>query len=310
MSHPVPAPANAEERLLLAGFTARRIVAQCRAHAESVTKRLSDRINGAAATTPCGEDVAAGRRGSHGIALQERINTLESMSNALVVHLRGLEVLMNHKIFYALPTVPIVRALAEVASTCSWMLEPGLTADDRAARGYASLFRTIEQNQAQLKDTRATREWLVEVVTESGARIQRRVVAGKSTDEIGTVSVRRAHAKTAFKYHHRLEQQIPSISAMYSGMSAMAHGETTATGLAWNSTDVLLRMVAKVSLESTRAWSTAVHTWTGSELLADFINPIDEANIIKSMPPDQVVEFEALRQRNQPVYSPDVESNR
>lgn len=47
----------------------------------------------------------------------------------------------------------------------------------------------------------------------------------------------------------------------------MAHGEGGAMGLAWNSTDVLLRMVSKVALESTRAWSTAVHIWTGSQPL-------------------------------------------
>lgn len=232
------------------------------------------------------------------------------MSNALISHLRGLEVLLKNEIFYALPTVPIVRALAEVASTCSWMLEPGLTSDDRAARGYASLFRTIEQNQALMPDARATREWLVKVVTGSGAKIQRRVVQEKTTEEIGTVRVGRAHAKTAFKYQQRLHQQIPSISDMYSGMSAMAHGESSAMGLAWDSTDVLLRMVAKVSLGSTRAWSTAVHAWTGSQLLADFVNPTDEANIIKSMPSEQIAELEALRQRIEPMYSPDGESNR
>lgn len=231
------------------------------------------------------------------------------MSNALISHLRGLELLLKNEVFYALPTVPIARALAEVASTCSWMLEPGLTTDDRAARGYASLFRTIEQNQALMPDAKATRERLVKIVTESGARIQRRVVQEKATADISTVHVGRAHAKTAFKYQHRLDQQIPSISDMYSGMSAMAHGETSAMGLAWDSTDVLLRMVAKVSLGSTRAWSTAVHAWTGSELLADFVNPTDEANIIKSMPPELVAEFEGRRQEIELAYSPDVESN-
>lgn len=292
-----PRPTNADERLHLAWRTADRIVSQCRAHAETVTGRLSDRINSAAASTPCGKDVAAGRQGFHGIALQERIDVLEGMSNALVVHLRGLEVLIKNDIFYALPTIPLVRAVAEVAATCSWMLEPGLTSDDRAARAYASLFRTIEQNKANMEDPRKARELLVAVVEGSGAKIQRRVRDEVPTEEIGTVHVGRAHAKTAFTYSARLQQQIPSISSMYSGMSAMVHGENAAMSLAWGSTDVLLRLVAKVALESTRAWSTAVHVWTGAEPQTDFVNPADEANIRASMPPEQIAEFEArLRQ--------------
>lgn len=215
--------ASDEARLQLAWHTARRIVSQCRAHAETVVGRLSDRVNNAAFGTPCGEDVAAGRVGSHEIALQERLDILESMSNAVVSHLCGLEVLIKNEVFYALPTVPIVRSLAEVAATCSWMLEPGLTTDERAARGYASLFHTVEQNRGHMKDAVQARELLVKIVTGSGGKIQRRIIQDVTTEEVGTVRVGRAHAKTAFKYHHRLQEQIASVSAMYSGMSAMIH---------------------------------------------------------------------------------------
>lgn len=286
-------PATEEERLQLAAYTAERIISQCRAHAESVVGKLSDRINKASASTPCGQDVAAGRAGSHKVAFQERLDIVESMSNAVVSYLHGLEVLIKNEIFYSLATVPIIRSLAEVAATCHWMLEPGLTTDDRAARGYASLFRTVEQSKARMKEPAKARELLVHIVTNSGGKIQRRVSAGVTTDEIGTVWVGRAHAKTAFKYHHRLQQQIPAVSAMYSGMSAMIHGEAVAIGLAWDSADVLYRMVAKVAMESTRAWSVAVNTWTGTEYRGPFVNEADEANIINSMPPEQVAEFRA-----------------
>lgn len=292
-------PATEEERLQLAAYTARRIISQCRAHAETVVGRLSGRINKAASSTPCGQDVAAGRAGSHKVAFQERLDILESMSNAVVSYLGGLDVLLENEVFYALPTVPILRSLAEVAATCRWMLEPGLTADDRAARGYASLFYTVEQSKARMDDPVAAREKLVVIVTEGGGRVQRRVSAGAPTDEVGTVRVGRAHAKTAFKYQHRLQQQIPSISSMYSGMSAMIHGESPALGLAWDSPDVLFRMLAKVALESTRAWSSAVNTWTGIEHLAPFVNAADEANIIKSMPPEHIAEFNAELRRMQ-----------
>ncbi|MGI6879949.1 hypothetical protein [Microbacterium sp. gxy059] len=219
------------------------------------------------------------------------------MSNAVVSYLCGREVLLKHETLYSLSTVPILRSLAEVAATCHWMLEPGFTADGRAARGYASLFYTVEQNRARVEDCARTRELLVKIVAESGGKIQRGVRDGETPQEVGTVRVGRAHAKTAFKYHHRLEQQIPAISSMYSGMLAMIHGETAALGVAWDSADVLLRMVAKVTLESTRASSEAVNTWTGTEYRAPFVNEADAANIIRSMPPELIAEFEAeLRQ--------------
>lgn len=75
-------------------------------------------------------------------------------------------------------------------------------------------------------------------------------------------------------------------------MSAMIHGEKPAMDLAWESTDVLLRILAQVTLNSTRAWSTAVNTWVGSELLGPFFNLKDEQSIIKSMPPELLAEFQ------------------
>lgn len=292
-------PTKDEERLQLAARTAERIISQCRAHAEAVVGKLSDRINNAATSTPCGQDIVAARAGSHKVALQERLDIVESMSNAVVSYLRGLEVLIKNEIFYALSTVPIIRSLAEVAATCHWMLEPGLTTEDRAARGYASLFRTVEQSKARMEDPAKARELLVQIVTDSGGKVQRRVSEGVTTDEVGTVRVGRSHARVAFKYQHRLQQQIPSISTMYSGMSAMIHGEGAAIGLAWDSADVLFRMVAKVALESTRAWSDAVNTWTGTEYRGPFVNETDQANIINSMPPEQVAEFKAELRRAQ-----------
>lgn len=225
------------------------------------------------------------------------MRNMQSMSNALVSHLHGLDVLITHEPFLALPTIPILRALAEVAATTSWMLTPGLSGDERAARGYASLFRTLEQNRTHMERADEFRERLVKEITQNGGRIQRRVVRGEATDAIGTVHVGRAHAKTAFKYQQRLQTQIPAIGSMYPGMSALVHGEGAALGLAWDWTAVTLRMIAKVALESTRAWSNAVHVWTGTELIRPFVNPVDEENIIRSMPPEQIAEFEAERQK-------------
>lgn len=61
-------------------------------------------------------------------------------------------------------------------------------------------------------------------------------------------------------------------------------------------------MVAKVTLESTRAWSSAVNTWIGAELLAPFVNPSDEANIIRSMQPEHIAEFEGCSSTTDALY--------
>lgn len=134
------------------------------------------------------------------------MNTLELMSNAVSSHQHGLEALLMNEIFYALPTAPVLRSLAEVAATISWMLEPGLAADDRAVRGYALLFLTIGQNKFQLMDANNARELIAKMVIGSGGKIQRRVVQQRLTEDVGRVRLGRAHAKTAFKYQHRFEQ--------------------------------------------------------------------------------------------------------
>lgn len=74
------------------------------------------------------------------IAFQQRINHVESMSNGLLSHLEGRNVLLRHDTFYPLPAIPIVRSIAEIAASCSWMLNTDIDSDARDARAYASLF--------------------------------------------------------------------------------------------------------------------------------------------------------------------------
>lgn len=66
--------------------------------------------------------------------------TPQTLSNALISHLRGLYVLMGHETFYPLPAMTVTRSIAEVASSLSWMLHPGSPPmlDPRAATQRSS----------------------------------------------------------------------------------------------------------------------------------------------------------------------------
>lgn len=276
-----------EERWKLAHRAVRSLVSQCRAHARMVMGDLSHRLDVAHPGSPYGRDLAEAKAGLHLNAYKQIISEVEALNNALIAHLCGLEVLLKNQELFVLPLVPIVRAIAEVASSVCWMLQPAST-DERAARGYASIFFALEQYASNLRDSAGLRDALVGVIESGGGRVQRR----GDTDAVGTVHVGRAHAKISFKYQHRMERTIPFVAGVYGQVSAMVHGETFANDVGWETPDTVIRLVGKVAVESTRAWSEAVNAWTGAET-SSFLNRQDEDDLIRSLPPELLAKFTA-----------------
>ncbi len=284
-----------EYRFYLAVGAARKIVSQCRAHVESATSKLSSRVERAASATPHGRDLAAASDGDHSLAYRQRIAHVESMCNALLSHLRGLEVLLLHDTFYPLPAIPVVRSIAEVAASCSWILDSNIGPDERAARAYASLFRSLETTISATLPADAAmatmlRESLIQELRGRGVRVVRRVRNEVQTDEVSQVHVGRSQAKTNYQYSLRVATEIPLIAGTYSGMSGITHGEYTHLSSSWDSPDTHARLIGLVSQRSVEAWSRAVHTWVGVEP-GPFINPNDQKNLIRSMPRALLAEF-------------------
>lgn len=116
--------------------------------------------------------------GVHVIAFAMRCEFFESMTNALVAHLQGLEVLVKGDLFHALPAIPISRSVAEVAASFAWLFDPEGDHDQRAACTYAAAFRYLEKSNLDLagegEGQRAPiREKLIEELAERGVRVVR-----------------------------------------------------------------------------------------------------------------------------------------
>lgn len=296
----VTAEDDDDARFQLAAEATRRLVGQCRAHVAGATTKLSFRLENAPASTPFATDYASAAQGDHLIAFEQRIKHVEAMCNALLAHLRGLEVLLNHDTFYPLPAVSIARAAAEVSASCAWILDSTIGSDERAARAYAALFRSIEKNISETltSDSEATerlRERLVKELSGRGIRVVRRVKDKKITAEVAQVLVGRAHAKTNFQYSQRIAEEIPSIGGMYSGMSGAAHGEHVYISTSWDSPDMFARMIGVVVHRSVEAWSRAIHSWIGVQP-GPFINQNDVKNLIRSMPRESRDRFQTMSQ--------------
>lgn len=286
-----------DDRFQSAAFAARRIVTQCRAHVEKSTAKLSARTDRASPKSPYGIDAIATAAGTHLIAFEQRIEHVESMCNALVSHLRGLEVLLQQDTLHPLPAIPITRSIAEVSASCSWMLNPKLDFDQRAARSYAALFRAIDASITASRggDSSRTTEFrqrLVDEVTAHGVRVVRRVKDGKVLEEVAQVTVGRAHAKTGFQYSRRVADEIPRVAGLYSGMSGVAHGEHIPIATSWDAPDAYARMIGAVARWSVGSWSQAVHSWVGVEP-GEFVNHVDYDRLVRSMPPRHPAEFSA-----------------
>lgn len=283
------------ERFQQAARAAQRLVSQCRAHVTRVTSRLSDWTESASSTSPLGVDVAAVKGGSHYVAFQQRIRQVESDSNAVAGHLYGLEVLMTSDTFYPLPAVAITRSIAELCANLAWILDPRVGVDERAARGYAALFRAIESTStAAPTQAEEARNKLIGILDATKVRINRAVEksTGRERPEVAQVIVGKAQAKTRFQYSQRIPDQIPSLGHMYSLMSGITHGEFAHVSTSWETPDALARLIGTVTHRAVNAWSLAVHDWVGIEP-APFLNQMDIDNLIDSMSPELLAEFKA-----------------
>lgn len=283
-----------EVRFQLAANAARRLVSQCLAHAERVSSRASDRLADAAPASPFGVDQTRALSGEHPQALKQMLDHLEAASNALVSHLAGLKRLLDDETFHPLPAMVIARSIAEVASSCVWMLGPGLSPDDRTARAYAAMFLAVQSSISTSTPDDAARmtklrDELILELDKPGAGVQvvLRVRDGVAQDDVAQIIVgrspTRARAKVQFAYSQRVRDEIPSVSGLYSAMSGVVHGEHVSITTSWNTPDAFARVIGHVAAESTQAWSRAVHDWVGVTPVV-FLNEVDRQNILLSIP--------------------------
>lgn len=285
-----------DARFQLAADAARRIVRQCRTHVDASTLRYAGRLAAASASTPYGIEAAAASQGQHKLALQWKVAHAEATSNAMLSHLLGLDILLQQGTFYPLPAMPIARSIAEVAASTSWALAANVEPDERAARGYAGLFRSLEKSisgslTSDAERHRVLREGIVQDLAKSGVRVVRHAKKGISTDEVSQVIVGRAHAKTRFQYSQRVAEEIPTIGETYSGMSGVVHGEQIHLSTSWLIPDTYARLIGLVVQESVEAWSRAMHTWVGVQA-GVFINPNERLKLIHSVPKQYRASFD------------------
>jgi len=275
---------------------AREVLVQSRSHVERTLKGLANQMLAAESATAYAQDLDAASNKLHHRAFDERVEYVETTSNALRSHLRGLEIVMDADTLYTLPATLIARGIAEVAAACSWMLAD-VNADERAARGYASLFRGLENliatSGAQVAE-RATRirEMLIVELADQHVRVQRREKRGKTQDDIAVVTVGRSHAKTNYQYSQRVFSEIPAVGALYSSLSAVAHGDSTHLSVSWDAPDIYVRRIGVVVHRSVEAWSRAIHSWVGAEH-EPFVDQLHLAELINSMDPEHLAEFRA-----------------
>lgn len=283
----------------LASEAARRLVSQCRAHVEKSNRKIGDRVNGSVAGTPCRIDFERAKSRVHPHAFDHQLKRLEAMSNALISHLHGLQVLMSDDTFYPLPAMAIARSIAEVSSAAIWGLRPGLSPDERAVRSYASLFAMLERGvrsggEDSAPRTREIREELVASLANSRPKVHvvRRVKDAIQQDDVAQVQIGKASAKVQFQYSQRLMDEIPIVGGLYDQMSAATHGDHAAVSASFDTPASYARGIAQITLESTKAWSLAVHTWIGITP-AMFWNETDLQNLRNSIPAEERAEFEA-----------------
>lgn len=280
---------DADEDFLLAMYATTRLVKQCEAHTRKAVARLNDRVNAAARSSPCGVDRARAERGLHRTALDRRIKDLEDASNTLAMHQLALVQLLSGTVFLPLPVISITRSVAEISAFLSWLLHPGISRQQRDARAYASLFRSVENaiTHTRLADSFRfveLRKNLIEQMAKQKVHVTyARDDSGAFTDRVAQVRVNNASEKIGFKYSHRIAKEIPLIAGTYSNMSAMVHGESMQIAAAYDTPATYARLIGAVVLRSTEAWSAAVHDWVGVTP-APFTYPGDWDNLVASIP--------------------------
>ena len=297
------AESNADDdaRFQLAAQAAGRIVRRSRAHVRLTTKTLSRYTDIAPSSSLYATDRASAAAGNHRIAFNQTVKQVETLSNALVSHLDGLNVLMKHDTFHGLPATVIARSIAEVAASCSWILRPEVSADERAARAYAVLFHSLENSTPQLIPEDADRavemrEKLIDLLSASGITVKRREKEGNKSEHVAQVSVGSAHVKTGYRISDRVRAEIPAVGRMYAGLSSAAHGESLHVANAWEIPDSFARRIGIVVDESVMVWSKAVHRWFGVEpgLVG---NEGDVKTIKQSIHPDVIAGIMARREK-------------
>lgn len=299
-------PSSDDERFELAAMSARSIIRRSGAHVRLATRQLEHLTDVAAPSTPFGKDIAAAKDGAHTIAFNQSVRYVEALSNAMVSHLGGLNVLTQHDTFHALPTTVIARSIAEAAVATAWMVDPTATPDLRAARGYAMLFRVIEDGIKQSLPADASantkmREDLVEQLRGSNVVVKRRERDGRVHDEIGQVSIGDAHVKTSFNITQRMGAVSPTLGKLYPGMSSTAHSEPLHLSNAWEQADGYARRLGIVVHESVAVWSAAIHGWVGAEP-GHVKNEDDITRIMQSIHPEALA---AIRERRAGTTSAD-----
>lgn len=276
-----------DERFQLAAHSARRLVAQCRAHVVKTNSTLGSRLEHAPAHTPFAIDASASKAGTHPLSFQARVDQLVVASNALMSHLEGLEVLLRHETFHPIPALPIARAIAEVCATSAWLVGPANNPDERAARGYASMFHTTHVQRSTRPDlARTQRDHLIGFVRQAGgAIVYRKDDKGRVTEDVAQVGVGRAMVKTAFQYTRRVAQEIPAIDGQYATLSGVAHGDLVHVWSTWDAPEAYARLIGSVVHCSVEAWSRTIHTWVGVSP-APFLNQDDVRNMVLSLSPE------------------------
>ncbi|MGY6497886.1 MAG: hypothetical protein ACXIUP_06625 [Microcella sp.] len=289
-----------DEQLQMAADAARRLVSQSRAHVGHSITRLPDWVANASERSPCGADREAAARGIHRVAFNERIQLVEGMSNALLEHLRGLELLTKSAVLHPLPSIPIARSIAEVAASTAWLLDPACGADGRAARAYAAVFRSFEKVElagtgSETGRAAKLRETLITELESHGTRVERHIHKGVKHESVAQVTVGRSRAKTGFQYSQRVAAEIPAVAGLYAHMSGIAHGETVHISSAFDTPAAVIRVLGHVASTSVEAWSNAVNAWVDVSP-GPFLNPRDRKRLVDSMPATHWAEFEAQRE--------------
>ncbi|CAN7230124.1 hypothetical protein LJR186_000868 [Microbacterium foliorum] len=288
-------------RFQQAGHAMRRLVSQCTAHVRTAGAKLPERMAKAPLSTDYATDYAAARSRIHNVAYGHRLKQVESSCNALLSQLEGLRILVHAEPLHSLPAITIARAIAELSASSAWLLKAGLSADERAARAYAALFRSIDSNKASSSGQISQfRDKLIAELEQSGVRIVMAVDKHRRpTDDVAQVFVGRAHAKTRFNYSQRIAEEIPTMGTLYSGLSGVAHGEHLHVSTSWETPDTYARLIGVVAYRSVDAWSRSLHSWVGVSP-APFLNPNDVERLIQSIPPELIAEFDAEAATDRP----------
>lgn len=260
---------DAEYRFQLAAHAARNISRQCRSHVVRVMEKISDRIENAPATSPCGQDIAQARAGEHRDVFGQRLLHLEAQNNALIDHLSGLETLLSSDPIHPLAAVSVVRSVAEISASVAWELAADVDSDQRAARSYATAFRSLQITIDQLEEpasaeVRKKREDLVAFLEEQGYGVVRRERKGVTYEEVAQVKIGREYAKPGFQISKRVSEEIPKIESMYGRLSSLVHGDTSFLAATYSHPYMAPRSTGNVAYRSVEAWSKAMHRWTGA----------------------------------------------